>query len=127
MMVHILNYIVPFIRSKSAVLFVVILGLCAWSWGQSQKISSLKAENQTQAQTIKQNEQFIEQLNKSIEQVNNQLEQEKQAVEMQSKIANELRKQVEVKRESVKVVLQKEPCGVATLPSSVINELKRVR
>lgn len=105
----------------------LILGLCAWSWGQTQRISALTAENQTQAQTIKQNEQFIEQLNNSIEQLNSQLEQEKRAVEAQAKIASELKKQVESKRESVKVILQKEPCGVATLPSSVVNELKRVR
>ncbi len=105
----------------------LILGLGAKVWVQSQKIIHLKAENLTQAQTIEQNELFIEQLNNSIEQMNSQLEQEKQAVETQSKIANELRKQVEAKRESVKVVLQKEPCGVATLPSSVINELKRLR
>ena len=31
---------------------LLILGLCGWSWFQSQKISSLKAENQAQAQTI---------------------------------------------------------------------------
>ena len=33
-------------------LAVVVLGLCGWTWYQSQKISSLKAENQAQAQTI---------------------------------------------------------------------------
>ncbi|MDO9828140.1 DUF2570 family protein, partial [Glaesserella parasuis] len=27
----------------------LILGLCAWLWGQSQRISALTAENQTQA------------------------------------------------------------------------------
>lgn len=98
----------------------LILGLGAKVWVQSQKIINLKAEKLTQAQTI-------EHLNNAVEQMSNQLEQEKQAVEIQSKIANELRKQVEVKRESVKVVLQKEPCGVTTLPSSVVNELKRLR
>lgn len=119
MMGLILSYFVAFIRNKGF-FFVIILGLCFGLWFQSQKLTHLKAENLTQAQTI-------ERLNNAVEQMSNQLEQEKQAVEMQSKIANELRKQVEVKRESVKVVLQKEPCGVATLPSSVINELKRVR
>lgn len=34
------------------ILFIVILGLCGWLWVQYQSISSLKAENQAQAQTI---------------------------------------------------------------------------
>ncbi|MFK5201467.1 DUF2570 family protein, partial [Glaesserella parasuis] len=33
------------------ILMALILGLCAWLWGQSQRISALTAENQTQAQT----------------------------------------------------------------------------
>ncbi|MWQ46217.1 DUF2570 domain-containing protein, partial [Glaesserella parasuis] len=39
------------------ILMVLILGLCAWLWGQSQRIDSLKAENQTQAQTIEQQQE----------------------------------------------------------------------
>lgn len=119
MMGLILSYFVAFIRNKGF-FFVIILGLCFGLWFQSQKLTHLKAENLMQAQTI-------EQLNNAVEQMSNQLEQEKQAVEAQAKIASELKKQVEGKRESVKVILQKEPCGVAALPSSVVNELKRVR
>ncbi|MCT8546106.1 DUF2570 domain-containing protein [Glaesserella parasuis] len=33
------------------ILMALILGLCAWLWGQSRRIDSLKAESQTQAQT----------------------------------------------------------------------------
>ena len=119
MMGHILNFIAPFIRSKSAVLFVVILGLCAWSWGQSQRIDSLKAENQTQAQTIEQQQEANNKLTM-------QLQQEQQAVEKQQKIANQLRKQVEQSNEQIKSILQKEPCGVIALPRPVVDELKRL-
>ncbi|WP_336369069.1 DUF2570 family protein, partial [Avibacterium paragallinarum] len=51
-MARILNYIVPFIRKYSSLLWLcVILGLCGWVWYQSQRISSLSAKNQMQAQT----------------------------------------------------------------------------
>ncbi|MDY5107455.1 MAG: DUF2570 family protein [Actinobacillus minor] len=80
-----MSYFVAFIRNKGF-FFVIILGLCFGLWFQSQKLTHLKAENLTQAQTI-------EHLNNAVEQMSNQLEQEKQAVEIQSKIANELKKQ----------------------------------
>lgn len=44
----------------------LILGLCGWTWFQSQKISSLKAENQAQAQTIQQQSESIIQLKADI-------------------------------------------------------------
>jgi hypothetical protein len=44
----------------------LILGLCGWTWYQSQKISSLKAENQAQAQTIQQQSESIIQLKADI-------------------------------------------------------------
>ena len=46
----------------------LILGLCGWTWYQSQKISSLKAENQAQAQTIKQQEDANKALNIALQQ-----------------------------------------------------------
>ena len=44
----------------------LILGLCGWTWFQSQKISSLKSENQAQAQTIQQQSESIIQLKADI-------------------------------------------------------------
>lgn len=40
----------------------LILGLCGWIWHQSQKIDSLKAENQAQAQIITNQSAVISQL-----------------------------------------------------------------
>lgn len=46
---------------KLTALFL-ILCLCSWSWFQSQKIDSLKAENQAQAQIITNQSAVISQL-----------------------------------------------------------------
>lgn len=114
----ILSYFVAFIRNKGF-FFVIILGLCFGLWFQSQKLTHLKAENLTQAQTI-------EQLNNAVEQMSNQLEQEKQAVEYQQKITNELKAQMETERENVKTILIKEPCGGVAMPNAVIDSIKRL-
>lgn len=42
----------PFFKPIMIALAVAVLGLCGWTWYQSQKISSLKAENQAQAETM---------------------------------------------------------------------------
>lgn len=118
MMGLILSYFVAFIRNKGF-FFVIILGLCFGLWFQSQKLTHLKAENLTQAQTI-------EQLNNAVEQMSNQLEQEKQAVEYQQKITSELKAQMETERENVKTILIKEPCGGVAMPNAVIDSIKRL-
>lgn len=98
-------------------LVAVILGLCVWLWGQHQTVLHLRAENLTQAQTIIEQEQAN--ANLTI-----QLEQEIEAVRNQQTIANELRKQAEVKRESIKTILVKEPCASVPMPSAVIEQLQ---
>lgn len=99
-------------------LVAVILGLCVWLWGQHQHILNLRAENQIQAQTI------LEQATVN-QTLTVQLEQEQQAVRNQQEIANELRKQAEVKRESIKTILVKEPCGRVPMPRAVIEQLQQ--
>lgn len=97
---------------------VVILGLCAWLWGQHQMVLHLRAENHTQAQAIQEQEQLNAHL--SI-----QLEEERQAVIHHQQIAYELRQQVETKRESIKTILVKEPCGRVAMPRAVIEQLQQ--
>ena len=99
-------------------LTAVILGLCVWLWGQHQTVLHLRAETLTQAQTIIEQEQAN--ANLTI-----QLEQEIEAVRNQQTIANELRKQAEVKRESIKTILVKEPCARVPMPSAVIGQLQQ--
>lgn len=95
------------------------MSLCGWIWVQSQEISSLKAKNQAQAQTIEQQQEANNKLTM-------QLQQERQAVEYQQNIANKLRKQVEQSNERIKTILQQDPCGVTALPRPVVDELKRL-
>jgi len=98
-------------------LTAVILGLCVWLWGQHQTVLHLRAENLTQAQTIIEQEQAN--ANLTI-----QLEQEIEAVRNQQSLADELRKQAEVKRESIKTSLVKEPCANTAMPRAVIEQLQ---
>ena len=98
-------------------LTAVILGLCVWLWGQHQTVLHLRAETLTQAQTIIEQEQAN--ANLTI-----QLEQEIEAVRNQQTIANELRKQAEVKRESIKTILVKEPCARVPMPRTAIEQLQ---
>ena len=98
-------------------LTAVILGLCVWLWGQHQTVLHLRAENLTQAQTIIEQEQAN--ANLTI-----QLEQEIEAVRNQQSLADELRKQAEVKRESIKTILVKEPCARVPMPRAAIEQLQ---
>ncbi len=98
-------------------LTAVILGLCVWLWGQHQTVLHLRAENLTQAQTIVEQEQANANLTL-------QLEQEIEAVRNQQAITIELRKQAEVKRESIKTILVKEPCANTAMPRAVIEQLQ---
>ena len=98
-------------------LTAVILGLCVWLWGQHQTVLHLRAENLTQAQTIVEQEQAN--ANLTI-----QLEQEIEAVRNQQEIVIELRKQAEVKRESIKTILVKEPCARVPMPRAAIEQLQ---
>lgn len=98
-------------------LTAVILGLCVGLWGQHQTVLHLRAENLTQAQTIIEQEQAN--ANLTI-----QLEQEIEAVRNQQSLADELRKQAEVKRESIKTILVKEPCARVPMPRTVIEQLQ---
>lgn len=99
-------------------LTAVILGLCVGLWGQHQTVLHLRAENLTQAQTIIEQEQAN--ANLTI-----QLEQEIEAVRNQQEIVIELRKQAEVKRESIKTILVKEPCANTAMPRAVIEQLQQ--
>ena len=98
-------------------LTVVIFGLCVWLWGQHQTVLHLRAENLTQAQTIAEQATVNQMLTV-------QLEQEIEAVRHQQAITIELRKQAEVKRESIKTILVKEPCARVPMPRTTIEQLQ---
>ena len=98
-------------------LTVVILDLCVWLWGQHQTVLHLRAENLTQAQTIAEQATINQALTV-------QLEQEIEAVRNQQAMTIELRRQAEVKRESIKTILVKEPCARVPMPRAAIEQLQ---
>ena len=97
----------------------LILGLCAWLWYQSNLISSLKAKNLTQSQTIQQQRTVNQELTI-------QLNQERQAAEQQKQIEVELRNKLKAEQLNVKEILVKEPCGRTNMPNTVIDSIKRL-
>ncbi|OZN24866.1 hypothetical protein CFY87_05890 [Actinobacillus seminis] len=107
------------LRSKLwTVVFFVILGLCTGLWYQSQKINSLKAENQAQAQTIKQNEQVISQMHI-------QMVQEREAMQKQRALEQLERGKA---GEDVKIIyktIKDNRCFDTRLPDDVIKRLQQ--
>ncbi|AJE08343.1 DUF2570 family protein [Mannheimia haemolytica] len=98
---------------------ILILGLCGWVLHQSKQIDGLRAENQTQAQTI-------EQQQKANQRLTDILEQERQAVEKSQQIANELRNKVEIVQNEIKSILAQDSCAKADLPNGVADSIKRL-
>lgn len=96
---------------------VVVIGVSSAFIHQRSIMNRLIKENAEQKTLIAEQQLANQQLS-------TQLEQERQAVEIQQQIANELRQKVEVKRESIKKILVKEPCANTDMPNSVIEQLR---
>jgi len=94
------------------------LGLCGWTWYQSQKISSLKTENQAQAQTIKQQQEANQALTTA-------LQQERDAVIAQQQRNEEIERMATENAESVKTIIKTQPCANTRLPQSAIDLLRK--
>ena len=92
---------------------VVLFGALRY---QSQKISSLKAENQAQAQTIQQQEDA----NKSLSLA---LQQERDAVIAQQERNDEIERIATENAESVKTIIKTQPCAHTRLPQSALDRL----
>lgn len=101
-----------------AFIAITILGLCGWTWYQSQKISSLKAENQAQAQTIKQQEETNKTLNAA-------LQQERAAVIAQQQRNEEIERMAAENAESIKTIIKTQPCANTRLPQSALERLRK--
>lgn len=100
------------------ILAAAILGLCGWTWYQSQKISSLKSENQAQAQTIKAQQEVNKVLNVA-------LQQERAAVIEQQQRNDEIERMATENAESIKTIIKTQPCASTRLPQSAIDRLRK--
>lgn len=105
------NYAIAFVA-------ITILGLCGWTWYQSQKISSLKTENQAQAQTIKQQQEANQALTTA-------LQQERDAVIAQQQRNEEIERMATENVESVKTIIKTQPCANTRLPQSALERLRK--
>ena len=99
-----------------SIIALTILGLCGWTWYQSKKISSLKAENQAQAQTIQQQEDANKALTIA-------LQQERDAVIAQQQRNDEIERVATENAESVKTIIKTQPCAHTRLPQSALDRL----
>ena len=96
----------------------LILGLCSWTWYQSQKISSLKAENQAQAQTIQQQSESITQLKADI------AENQRITLEL-SKAENASREEQNEVLNSISKAEKQSSVFNTAAPNSLINFLRK--
>ena len=96
---------------------VIVLGGAGSFFHQNNMLKKLAQENVEQKLLIAEQATVNQALTV-------QLEQEIEAVRNQQQIVIELRKQAEVKRESIKTILVKEPCARVPMPRAVIEQLQ---
>ena len=97
---------------------VIVLGGAVSFFHQNNMLKKLAQENVEQKLLIEEQATVNQALTV-------QLEQEIDAVRNQQEIVIELRKQAEVKRESIKTILVKEPCARVPMPRTAIEQLKQ--
>ena len=96
----------------------VILGLGGWIWYQGSTIDEMTAENQAQAQTIKQQEEANQALNVA-------LQQERAAVIEQQQRNEEIERMATENAESIKTIIKTQPCANTRLPQSALDRLRK--
>ena len=97
---------------------VIVLGGAVSFFHQNNMLKKLAQENVEQKLLIEEQATINQALTV-------QLEQEIEAVRHQQAIVIELRRQAEVKRESIKTILVKEPCARVPMPRTAIEQLKQ--
>lgn len=95
---------------------LTILGLCGWIWHQSKNIDELRAENQVQAQTIKNQEQVNQSLKDTIE-------VEREAVKKQRGIHDEIKQEAQNKIQAVRKIIKSQPCYSTRINDDAIERL----
>ncbi|WP_109064374.1 DUF2570 family protein [Aggregatibacter kilianii] len=93
-------------------LVLIVLGLWIWSRYQHSNIIDLRAENQTQAQTIKQQEEANQALNVA-------LQQEREAVIEQQQENAKIEDEANAKAETIRTIIKTQPCARTRLPEPI--------
>lgn len=99
------------------IFLAVTVSLCGWIWHQSKNIDDLKAENQTQANLIAEQEKVNQSLKDTIE-------IERQAVEQQRVIHDEIKQASQDKIQVVRKIIKTQPCYSTRIHDDAIERLR---
>jgi len=104
--------------NKLTLIFLAVtISLCGWIWFQHGTINDLKAENQTQANLIAEQEQVNQSLKDTIE-------VERQAVEQQRVIHDEIKQAAQDKIQVVRKIIKSQPCYNTRIYDDAIERLR---
>lgn len=98
------------------IFLAVTVSLCGWIWFQHGTINDLKAENQTQASLIAEQENVNQSLKETIE-------IERQAVEQQRVIHDEIKQAAQDKIQVVRKIIKTQPCYSTRINDVAIERL----
>lgn len=103
--------------NKSTMIYLAVLvSLCGWIWYQHGAINDLRAENQTQASLIAEQEKVNQSLKDTIE-------TERQAVEQQRVIHDEIKQASQDKIQAVRKIIKTQPCYSTRINDDAIERL----
>lgn len=103
--------------NKLALIFLaIVISLCGWIWFQHGTINDLRAENQTQANLIAEQEKVNQSLKDTIE-------VERQAVEQQRVINDEIKQASQDKIQAVRKIIKTQPCYSTRINDDAIERL----
>lgn len=104
--------------NKLTVIFLAVtVSLCGWIWFQHGTINDLRAENQTQANLIAEQEKVNQSLKDTIE-------VERQAVEQQRVIHDEIKQEAQNKIQVVRKIIKSQPCYNTRIYDDAIERLR---
>lgn len=98
------------------IFLAVTVSLCGWIWFQRGTINDLRAENQTQANLIAEQEKVNQSLKDTIE-------TERQAVEQQRVINDEIKQATQDKVQIVRKIIKSQPCYNTRIYDDAIERL----
>lgn len=98
------------------IFLAVTVSLCGWIWFQHETINDLKAENQTQANIIAEQEKVNQSLKDTIE-------TERKAVEWQRTINDEIKQASQDKIQAVRKIIKTQPCYSTRINDDAIERL----
>ena len=104
------------VNKLTLIFLAVTVSLCGWIWFQHGTINDLRAENQTQANFIAEQEQVNQSLKDTIE-------VERQAVEQQRVINDEIKQATQDKVQVVRKIIKSQPCYSARINDDAIERL----